>query len=71
MRSIGTRAATFARSLLARGSTTLKTASSRLFNSVSVASNVWFVIAFDRETAALIRQSSGTEDDAHADGAIN
>jgi len=71
MRSIGTRAATFARSLLARGSTTLKAASSRLINSVSVASNVWFLIAFDRETAALIRQSSGTEDDAHADGAIS
>jgi hypothetical protein len=71
MRSIGTRAATFARSMLARGGTRLKAASSRLSNSVAVARNVWFAIAFDRETAALIRQSSGAEDDAHADGAIS
>jgi hypothetical protein len=71
MRSIGTRAITLAGSLLARGSTTLKSSSSRLSNSVAVAKNVWFAIAFDRETAALIRHSSGTEDDAHADGAIS
>jgi|HubBroStandDraft_2_1064218.scaffolds.fasta_scaffold1068726_1 hypothetical protein len=67
MRSIGTRAITFASSLLARG-ITLKSSTSRFSNSVAVARNVWFAIAFDPETAALIRQSSGTADDAYFDG---
>ena len=63
MRSIGTGAITLAGSLLACGS--------RLSNSVAVAKNLWFVIAFDRETAALIRQSNRAEDDARADDAIS
>jgi hypothetical protein len=49
----------------------VKSSSSRLSNSVAAAKNIWLLIAFDRETAALIRRSSGNEDDAHTDSAIS
>ena len=71
MRCIATGAITLASSLLARGIITLNSLSSRFSNAVAVAKKVWLVVVFDPETAVLIRQSSGTADDAPPDDAIS
>jgi len=70
MRSIDTRAITFATSFLADRSITSSSLSSQFSNAVAVAKNVWFVLVFGPELAVLIRQSSGITDE-HPDDAVS